>query len=317
MQYLRARYYDPATARFSSSDSYQGSLIDPSSLHKYAYANADPISYLDPSGHLTTTEKLMVAAVMGAGFGVIANGLNNVSHGDNFFDNWHKAAAFGAVLGPLSATFPFLAVTLAGIGLSQSLNNAMEVVGDPKATLTQKGAAIALVGLNVFGAGAAVKYAASTNSLWINTRAFASSGPTWASEFQGHVREVNARVAELRAAMPTKTQGWVVMAYGIARDASGNLVRIISTSEDNGYLRPGVDKAVAPGDVIATGTSRHAEINIINYARANNLEIITIGATRPVCSPCAAAMGARGIPAATPLKNPAMTDVFPSLEGPQ
>jgi len=31
-------------------DSYQGSIYDPVSLHKYLYANANPVKYTDPSG---------------------------------------------------------------------------------------------------------------------------------------------------------------------------------------------------------------------------------------------------------------------------
>lgn len=48
---LRARYMDTTTGRFISQDSYQGNINDPVSLHKYLYANANPIKYNDPSGY--------------------------------------------------------------------------------------------------------------------------------------------------------------------------------------------------------------------------------------------------------------------------
>ena len=51
LYYLRARYMDTATGRFISQDSYQGSIYDPVSLHKYLYANSNPITYTDPSGN--------------------------------------------------------------------------------------------------------------------------------------------------------------------------------------------------------------------------------------------------------------------------
>ena len=53
LYYLRARYMDTSTGRFISQDSYQGSISDPVSLHKYLYANANPVMYTDPSGYFT------------------------------------------------------------------------------------------------------------------------------------------------------------------------------------------------------------------------------------------------------------------------
>ncbi len=55
LYYLRARYMNPSTGSFTTMDSYQGSLYEPISLHKYAYANANPISYVDPSGYSATS----------------------------------------------------------------------------------------------------------------------------------------------------------------------------------------------------------------------------------------------------------------------
>lgn len=54
--YLRARYMNPDTGTFISMDSYQGSLFDPVSLHKYLYANANPIMNSDPTGYFTLSE---------------------------------------------------------------------------------------------------------------------------------------------------------------------------------------------------------------------------------------------------------------------
>lgn len=48
--YLRARYMDPGTGRFASLDPYAGNASDPITLHKYLYANANPVFYTDPSG---------------------------------------------------------------------------------------------------------------------------------------------------------------------------------------------------------------------------------------------------------------------------
>ena len=50
MYYLRARYYQPATGRFWSMDSFEGSQKHPQSLHKYLYCHGNPINGTDPSG---------------------------------------------------------------------------------------------------------------------------------------------------------------------------------------------------------------------------------------------------------------------------
>ncbi len=50
LYYLRARYMNPATGSFTQMDTYGGSLSDPMSLHKYLFANANPVKYRDPSG---------------------------------------------------------------------------------------------------------------------------------------------------------------------------------------------------------------------------------------------------------------------------
>jgi len=53
LYYLRARYMDPAAGVFISMDTYQGNMHDPASLHKYMYANANPITNTDPTGYFS------------------------------------------------------------------------------------------------------------------------------------------------------------------------------------------------------------------------------------------------------------------------
>jgi RHS repeat-associated protein len=52
LQYLRARWYDPGTARFMGEDTYEGDLSDPLSLNLYTYVANNPLKYIDPSGNL-------------------------------------------------------------------------------------------------------------------------------------------------------------------------------------------------------------------------------------------------------------------------
>ena len=47
---------NPATGTFTSMDTYGGTVFDPVSLHKYLYANANPVTYVDPSGNMSLPE---------------------------------------------------------------------------------------------------------------------------------------------------------------------------------------------------------------------------------------------------------------------
>ena len=49
--YMRARHYDAASGRFGSADSVLGSLAGPLSLNRYLYCGADPVNFVDPTGH--------------------------------------------------------------------------------------------------------------------------------------------------------------------------------------------------------------------------------------------------------------------------
>jgi RHS repeat-associated protein len=52
--YLRARYYSQNIGRFISVDPRDGDMQQPMSLHRYVYANANPIMFMDPSGELAS-----------------------------------------------------------------------------------------------------------------------------------------------------------------------------------------------------------------------------------------------------------------------
>ncbi len=56
LYYLRARYMDTSTGRFISQDTYQGTINDPVSLHKYLYCRSNPVMNIDPSGYLTVED---------------------------------------------------------------------------------------------------------------------------------------------------------------------------------------------------------------------------------------------------------------------
>jgi RHS repeat-associated protein len=53
--YLRARWYDPATGRFTTRDPFPGLAALPQTLHPYVYALNNPINLKDPSGEIVET----------------------------------------------------------------------------------------------------------------------------------------------------------------------------------------------------------------------------------------------------------------------
>jgi RHS repeat-associated protein len=63
MYNLRARYYNPSNGRFNQRDTFSGSNDDPQTLHKYLYANCDPISNVDPSGNSTLCDVLCAIGI--------------------------------------------------------------------------------------------------------------------------------------------------------------------------------------------------------------------------------------------------------------
>jgi RHS repeat-associated protein len=63
LYHLRARHYDADRGRFVSMDPYPGEIDDPVSLHKYLYANADPVNFVDPSGLESEEEAGIVRAI--------------------------------------------------------------------------------------------------------------------------------------------------------------------------------------------------------------------------------------------------------------
>jgi RHS repeat-associated protein len=77
LYHLRARHYNADRGRFFSMDPYPGVTGDPVSLHKYLYANADPVNLIDPSGlsageygMLSNLTKRWIPAAASVGLGI-------------------------------------------------------------------------------------------------------------------------------------------------------------------------------------------------------------------------------------------------------
>lgn len=60
--YLRDRFYDLSSGRFTRRDIYEGAQGQPLTLHKYSYTHNNPVSYIDPTGLYTQQDGYNVEA---------------------------------------------------------------------------------------------------------------------------------------------------------------------------------------------------------------------------------------------------------------
>ena len=83
LYYLRARYMNPSTGTFITMDEYAGSVFEPVSLHKYLYANANPVMNSDPTGYFSLSDmtasvgvqNVLNSMIYGAGMGAMLNSM--------------------------------------------------------------------------------------------------------------------------------------------------------------------------------------------------------------------------------------------------
>ena len=69
--YMGARYYDATLGRFISPDTIVPDPMNPQALNRYAYAYNNPISYVDPSGHLPVAVAVFAASMATANIAII------------------------------------------------------------------------------------------------------------------------------------------------------------------------------------------------------------------------------------------------------
>lgn len=130
--YLRARHYDTANGRFNRVDPFAGNNDDPQSLHKYAYAHANPASHIDPSGlsimDVLSSISIMTVVVggfLGAAIGaVVGGGIAGYLHivenetFEGFWDAVLNGALWGALYGALIGAAGAVSVVLLAITIA-------------------------------------------------------------------------------------------------------------------------------------------------------------------------------------------------------
>jgi len=162
------------------------------------------------------------------------------------------------------------------------------------------GGAIRALGRAVVGLGAKALNAAKARAARLGTRGVSAEG-LLASE-----RTARTQAAGLQKLLPAVTRDRATMAVGVGRDKATGALRVVVGSSERGALRPAVREAVRSSGAMTARTPgrAHAEQRVLNYMRANGLEAVTVGAGRPICSQCAAAIAKEGATAASRLKPP-------------
>ena len=65
LYFMRSRFYDSQTGRFTNKDPVSGIVESPLTFHSYVYANNQPKTFVDPAGEATGTARLLAGEVGG------------------------------------------------------------------------------------------------------------------------------------------------------------------------------------------------------------------------------------------------------------
>ncbi|HEX5690103.1 MAG TPA: RHS repeat-associated core domain-containing protein, partial [Roseiflexaceae bacterium] len=116
--YLRARHYNPALGRFLQRDSFAGFANRPQSLNRYAYAENNPATLTDPSGHCPFCVAVAAGAAIGAAFEYGSQVIDNYSSGKRGWDMLTDVQAdkigYAALQGAVAGGVGFFAGPLVG-----------------------------------------------------------------------------------------------------------------------------------------------------------------------------------------------------------
>jgi len=132
LYYNRARYLNTDSGRFWNQDSYEGASSDPSSLHKYLYANANPIMRFDPTGRSSLMDMAITVGIVGTLGGIVGatiGGIDSTLSGGSFADGAINGAKWGAGLS-VASLVPGLGLVIgvggsfvAGYGIGSAIND--------------------------------------------------------------------------------------------------------------------------------------------------------------------------------------------------
>ena len=288
LYYFGARYYDPRTSVWQSPDpillSYMqgapaGGIETPQNLSLYAYAHQRPVVATDPNGEFLN---FIAGAIIGGAIdlGVQATLVATGVQDDISWSSVAISAGTGASGVGLSSV---IAKNAGRVGTTAAIQTATRVGAQVGGETALGMAEQAVRGQEIDPAAALGGALLGEASGAIGNRAARELARRADPLFQNASQVVTDRIAQLQRQIPENSRGRITMAAAVVEDAAGNRKVLIGTSEPRGYLRPGV--SLNAGEQMVAGAG-HAEASIVDYAAANGLRIVDIGATRPVCAGC-------------------------------
>ena len=279
LYYLRARYYDPYIGRFITEDTYRGKDTNPLSLNLYTYSNNDPINFFDPTGH----KAMMVGE--GGGKATTNTGLKNCSTGNDVKALQEKLNSLGYNTGKAD-----------GILGSKTEAAIKEYQKDHGLTVDGKVGNQTMTSLNT---AAALKNAPISQQEKNKAQQAADSTPvgaiksTPASSSSSSGNKGTGSSSSPSTSSTTKSSG-----------SSGSSGGSGSTAKSGGSSGSGGNKGSngSNGKTASPSQETQKGPEIVNYCKTNNLKLVSIGATRPVCPECVNAISTTSAKIATPLK---------------
>lgn len=145
-----------------TSDPWTGNIFDPPSLHKYTYAQNDPVNHIDPTGKFTMS--IAVAIGIGALMGAVTSIAADYALGKAItLSSVLVGAAVGAGVGAAVFLYPVAGVAIGAVGVLSSTGLAVEVFLNRSSTPLQKTVAGVLLLASLWGGYKALQYASSVN----------------------------------------------------------------------------------------------------------------------------------------------------------
>jgi hypothetical protein len=106
--------------------------------------------------------------------------------------------------------------------------------------------------------------------------------------------ELQQRAYDLQSILPESSQGYKTSAVGYAIDTQGHGYMIAASSDMHLSPTQRGSLDLSSGEIRASG-SGHAEMTVMNYCRNNNLTLVSIAASRPVCGNCQTTLDQNGV----------------------